>query len=265
MTTATRIPVLMYHRIGEARNNREARYAISAKGFASHMQALACSGYRAVSIEEFLAWLSGALTLPERAFVLTFDDGFRSVHDEAMPVLERLRWPCTVFIVSDLIGGEDVWVRASNPADTTYPLLDAEEIRDLQRRGCSFHSHTRSHVSLPAVDDIRLADELRGSRERLAELTGQEVRYLAYPFGHVDARVEAAARTVGYTAAFVTQPGFNRRDINRFRIRRLDVFGTDTARMLMRKIRFGCNDGRLGQTIGYSMRRLANRLSGAAP
>lgn len=265
MTAATRIPVLMYHRIGDARNDREARYAISAAGFASHMQTLAHGGYRAVGIDEFLAWLSGAQPLPESAFVLTFDDGFRSVYEHALPVLERLGWPCAVFLVSDLIGGEDVWTRASSPHGPTYPLLDADEIRDMQRRGCSFHSHTRSHASLPTVDDTRLADELRGSRERLAELIGREVRCLAYPFGHVDARVEAAARVAGYTAAFVTQPGFNRCDVNRFRIRRLDVSGTDTAAMLMRKIRFGSNDGSLGQSIGYRLRRLANRLSGAAP
>lgn len=35
---------------------------------------------------------------------VTFDDGFRSLHDLALPVLERLSIPATVFLVTDLVG-----------------------------------------------------------------------------------------------------------------------------------------------------------------
>jgi len=152
----------------------------------------------------------------EGAFLLTFDDGFRGVWEHALPVLEKLGWPFTVFLVSDLIGGDDVWTRSSNPAGITFPLLDAKEIRDMQGRGCSFHSHTRSHASLTTLDNGELADQLAGSREALADLLGHEVRYIAYPYGHLDERVEAATRAAGYRAAFATQPGFNRRDVNCF-------------------------------------------------
>jgi len=260
MSHATRVPVLMYHRVGEADNAWEARYAISAANFAAHMRALATAGYRPVTIDAFVAWLEGGPELPEGAFLLTFDDGFRGVREYALPILESLRWPFTVFLVSDLIGGEDVWTRKSNPGGQTYPLLDAEEIRDMQRRGCSFHSHTRSHASLPALDDAGLADQLAGSRQALSQLLGQEVNYIAYPFGHLDARVEAATDTAGYRAAFATQPGFNRRDVNRFRIRRLDIYGTDTPTRLLRKVRLGSNDGSLGGQFSYFASRLATRL-----
>lgn len=264
MKPAARIPVLMYHRVGQARNDWEARYAISAAGFSAHMHALARSGYRAVGIDAFMNWLDGGTPLPDGAFLLTFDDGFRGVREHALPVLEQLDWPFTIFLVSDLIGGEDVWTRRSNPDGCTYPLLDATEIRDMQGRGCSFHSHTRSHPSLPSLDPDTLVEELRGSRERLRELLGQDVSYLAYPFGHVDDRVESATRAAGYAAAFATQPGFNRRDVNRFRIRRLDISGTDTPAMLQRKIRFGSNDGTFGNAVDYYVKRLASRLPGAA-
>ncbi len=262
MSQATRIPVLMYHRVGASSNAWEARYAISPEGFAAHMQTLARSGYRAVDIDALVDWLEGGAALPEGAFLLTFDDGFRGVREHALPVLEKLGWPFTVFLVSDLIGGEDVWTRSSNPSGATFPLLDAGEIRDMQRRGCSFHSHTRSHASLPKLDDVALADQLRGSRSALAELLDHDVRYIAYPFGHLDERVEAATRAAGYRAAFATQPGFNRRDVNRFRIRRIDVFGTDTPAMLARKIHLGSNDGSLGHALRYYLARLSSRLPG---
>jgi peptidoglycan/xylan/chitin deacetylase (PgdA/CDA1 family) len=251
----------MYHRVGEARNDWEARYAITPDNFAAHMRALSGTGLRAVGIDALVGWLEGGPALPAGSIVITFDDGFRGVRQHALPVLEALGWPFTVFLVSDLIGQEDVWTRASNPAGVTYPLLDADEIRYMMGRGVSFHSHTRSHASLPTLDEEALVDQLAGSRTILSELLGHEVPYIAYPFGHLDDRVEAATRTAGYRAAFSTQPGFNRRDVNRFRIRRIDFFGTDTPSMLLRKVKLGSNDGSLGHAVSYYLDRLKARLS----
>jgi peptidoglycan/xylan/chitin deacetylase (PgdA/CDA1 family) len=265
MTNAARVPVLMYHRVGKAGNAWEARYCISPTGFAAHMRALARKGYRAVSIDALVDWLEGGPPLPAGALVITFDDGFRGVREHALPVLESLGWPFTVFLVSDLIGQEDHWTRASNPDGVTHPLLDADEIRDMQRRGVSFHSHTRSHASLPTLDETQLAEQLAGSRAVLADLLGREVAYLACPFGHLGERVEAAPRAAGYRAAFSTQPGFNRRDVNRFRIRRIDVFGTDTPAMLLRKVKLGSNDGSLAHAARYYAERIKARLPGARP
>lgn len=265
MTETARVPVLMYHRVGAARNPWEARYAIPPGNFAAHMRTLAKGGYQAVSVDALVDWLEGVGDLPVGAFLLTFDDGFRGVYKHALQVLMELAWPCTVFLVSDLIGREDIWTRSSNPDGRTYPLLDAREIREMQCLGTSFHSHTRSHASLPGLDDERLAGELNGSRIALEDLLGEEVRYVAYPFGQLDERVEAAARAAGYRGAFATQPGFNRRDVNRFRIRRIDVFGTDTPAMLLRKVQFGCNDGSLAHAARYYLDRAKSHLPGFEP
>jgi peptidoglycan/xylan/chitin deacetylase (PgdA/CDA1 family) len=263
MSTAERVPVLMYHRVGNAHNAWEARYAISPGNFAAHMRELARKGYRAVPISALTAWLEGGSLLPQGAFLLTFDDGFAGVRDHALTVLEDLGWPATVFLVSDLIGCRDEWTRSSNPSGETYPLLTAEQILDMRDRGISFHSHTRSHPRLPTLDDHRLAEELAGSRAALAKLLGQEIEYFAYPYGKLDDRVEAAVRAAGYRAAFSTLSGFNRRDVNRFRIRRLDVYGTDTPAMLLRKIRLGTNEGELSNAVRYYVGRLMRRVTGA--
>jgi peptidoglycan/xylan/chitin deacetylase (PgdA/CDA1 family) len=261
MMVEARVPVLMYHRVGEAHNAWEARYAIDPSAFAAHMHVLASRHYRAVGIDALVDWLEDGRELPPRSFLLTFDDGFVGVHDYAWPVLRELGWPFTVFLVAGLIGGSDEWTRTANPSGITYPLLDIGHVRAMQRGGVSFHSHTVNHVSLPRVDDSCLEEEVAGSRRILSELLEAEVAYLAYPFGHLDERVEAAARAAGYRAAFSTQPGFNRRDVNRFRIRRLDVYGTDTPAMLLRKIHLGCNDGSLSNRLRYYLSRAWARLA----
>jgi peptidoglycan/xylan/chitin deacetylase (PgdA/CDA1 family) len=257
---ADKIIVLMYHRVGAANNAWEQKYCVSPERFAAHMAALAKRGMCAVNIQDFVAWLGGERDLPEGSFVITFDDGFRGVRDHALPVLEQHNWPATVFLVTDLIGRQDEWTKPSNPDGVTYPLLDAEEIRDMAKRGVSFHSHTCTHPSLPTLDDAEMAEELAGSHAALRESFGFDSKFLAYPFGHLNDRVEQAARSAGYRAAFSTQPGFNRRNVNPYRIRRLDVFGTDTPAMLLRKMQFGTNNGSVGDVARYYLSRVASRF-----
>lgn len=257
---ADKIVVLMYHRIGVANNAWEQKYCVSPEQFAAHMAALAGRGMNAVGIHEFVAWIGGKRDLPEKSFLLTFDDGFRGVCDYALPVLEQYQWPATVFLVTDLIGKQDEWTKPSNPDGVTYPLLNAEEIRDMARRGISFHSHTCTHPSLPTLGDAEMADELARSRTALRESFAFESEFLAYPFGHLNDRAEQMARSAGYRAAFSTRPGFNRRNVNPYRIRRLDVFGTDTPAMLLRKMQFGMNDGRVSDVARYYLSRVASRF-----
>ena len=258
MKTADRVLVLMYHRVGALNDASEARYCITPQHFAEQLHALAARGYRAVPVDALVRWLEGGPALAEGDFVLTFDDGFRGVREHALPVLQALGWPCTIFLVTDRLGGVDGWDRKGREGAPTYPLLDANEIADMRRRGCSFHSHTRSHASLTALDDAALARE----RATLETLVGDGDRYLAYPYGHVDDRVEAATRAAGYRMAFSVQPGFNRRGVNPFRLRRLDVFGTDSAAQLLRKMHLGSNDGSVGAALRYYAGRLAGRLGG---
>lgn len=260
MSVEQRIPVLMYHRVGPAKNEWERRYCISPKNFAGHMQKLEAQGMRACSLENFFAWLAGDAQLPEGSFLLTFDDGFLGVYEHAAPVLQKMGWPATVFLVSQLIGREDEWCRSQNPSGACYPLMTKVQIEAMRSMGFTFQSHTRLHPDLTTLNDQKLVDELSGSRQDLEALLGEPVAYLAYPYGRYDERVLNAAREAGYKAAFSTQPGFNRLDVPPYRIRRLDVFGTDTPAMLRRKVYYGCNDGSWHQTLRYYGGRIVNRL-----
>lgn len=257
---AERIPVLMYHRIGEVHNDWERSYCVRPAQFAQHMHALHQGGWTAITICAFFAWLDTGQSLPERVFLLTFDDGFAGIHQYAAPVLGELAWPATVFLVSDLIGQRDHWCATENPSAATYPLLSAEQILALQQQGFSFHSHTRRHADLTHLSRDELSDQLAGSRAALQDLLQRPVDFLAYPYGRFNADVIDAAREAGYRAAFSVQPGFNRREVDRFQLRRLDVFGSDSARALCRKVRLGSNDGSLAASLVYAAKRVTARL-----
>lgn len=250
----------MYHRVGTSHNEWESRYCIPPDQFARHMHHLAKQGMRACSLADFFAWLDSKQTLPEGSFLLTFDDGFMGIYEHAAPVLQELNWPATVFLVSRLIGKRDEWCQTQNPSGATFPLLAHEHISAMRDTRFTFQSHTRMHPDLTTLSENELTEELAGSRRDLEDMLGEQVRYLAYPYGRLNERVLETTRAAGYEAAFSTQPGFNRRDVNHFRIRRLDVFGTDTATMLARKIYFGSNDGSWRQTWRYYTGRVAEKL-----
>lgn len=259
---AERATVLMYHRVGTATNDWERKYCVAPGQFAAQMQSLRAKGYRACGIDDFVAWLGGQRPLPQGAFVLTFDDGFLGVYEHARPVLAELGWPATVFLVSELLGKRDVWTEGENPGQT-QPLLARDHIEQMAREGFSFHSHTRRHADLPTLDDGRLVDELAGARADLQDLLGHSVPYIAYPYGRYDDRVRNASIAAGYTAAFTVQPGFNRPGLDPYRVRRLDVWGTDTPAMLLRKMNLGTNDGSLANSVRYAVTRAAARLGWA--
>jgi len=258
--TFDRVPVLMYHRVGTPHDVADGTYCITPAAFTAQMAALAAAGYQPLTINAFADWLDGAPTRSDaRPFVLSFDDGFAGVYEHAFPVLRKLGWPATVFLVAGLVGDHDRWMQSPGLARPLTPLLSPAQIVEMTGAGFSFHSHSMTHRSLTALAGDALVEEIAGSRERLRAMLGTPVEFFAYPYGHLDTQVIAAVRAAGYRAAFSVQPGFNRRDVDRFRIRRLDVFGHDSPRALLRKIAFGSNDGSLAAVGRYYWSRLTAR------
>jgi peptidoglycan/xylan/chitin deacetylase (PgdA/CDA1 family) len=179
-----------------------------------------------------------------RLLHVTFDDAFRSV-DAALPALERLGVPATVFACTDLADEglplavpELAAEAAAQPEElSTYPW---ERVRELAERGVEVGSHTCSHPHLPRLADDELERELRESRTRLEDELGRPCRFLAYPFGDENGRVRAAARRAGYDAAFAL-PG----DVaapDDFALPRLAVWRRDTLPRLA--VKLGLAEGR---------------------
>lgn len=258
MRHAQRIPVLMYHRVGEPDHLGDI-YCVRPVNFAAHMAALARANWRAVCIEDFDAWRRGEKSLPENSFVLTFDDGFAGVHDFAAPVLKNLGWPATVFLVAGKLGGQSDWRVTTREPMRPHTLMNVAQLHSLSAQGFSLHSHSLLHRDLTTLEAPTLEQDLCDSRALIAEITGHAPSYLAYPYGRHSEAVRNAAQRVGFTLAFSVESGFNRPGESPYQIRRLDVFGNDTPAMLLRKVRLGTNDGRLTRLMHYYLRRVLRR------
>ena len=154
--------IFMYHAVADAAEDPN-QLAVSPARFAEQMAWLARSGLRGVSVAELVAAMAAGQA---RGLVgLTFDDGYTSVLDTALPVLDRHGFGATAFIISDRIGGTNEWDEGP-----VWPLLDAGGVRELAAAGVEIGSHSATHPHLAGVAARRQAAEVTASRGRLEDL-----------------------------------------------------------------------------------------------
>lgn len=101
-----RLCILNYHRILEKADPLLAAEPDVAT-FRWQMQVLA-DCFNVLPMDEALAALANG-TMPPRAVCITFDDGYRSTHDLALPVLREFGFPATVFVTTGFIDSGSMW------------------------------------------------------------------------------------------------------------------------------------------------------------
>ena len=79
--------------------------AISEASLRAQLTGLLEAGYRCLDLPEALRSLAGSDPLPQPAFCLTFDDGYRSIYDPGLKILEDLNLTATLFITVNFLDG----------------------------------------------------------------------------------------------------------------------------------------------------------------
>lgn len=124
---------------------------------------------------------------------LTFDDGGVSAHSHIAPMLEERGWRGHFFITTDRIG---------EPG-----FLDAEQIRELARRGHVIGSHSCSHPPrISACSPTELRHEWADSVAALASILHHSVDVASVPGGFYSHGVGQAAAAAGIRVLFTSEP-----------------------------------------------------------
>nr|WP_298114124.1 poly-beta-1,6-N-acetyl-D-glucosamine N-deacetylase PgaB [uncultured Pseudomonas sp.] len=102
-----KVLALAYHDV-EDRDADQTFMSVRTANLIEQLAWLKANGYQAVSVDQLLAARQGGPALPDKALLLSFDDGYASFHSRVLPILKAYRWPAVLAPVG-------IWLDA--PAD----------------------------------------------------------------------------------------------------------------------------------------------------
>jgi peptidoglycan/xylan/chitin deacetylase (PgdA/CDA1 family) len=153
------------------------------------------------------AGLYGLPDSPAHYCAVTFDDGFVSVLENALPELERRNIPATFFIPTGSLGGPPAWIKAASPARHER-VLSAEQLAGLKdHRLLAIGSHSISHPNFLKLDPAQARRELEQSKAQLETILCHKVGLFSFPHGAYDSQTIDLARAAGYDRVFTINPG----------------------------------------------------------
>jgi peptidoglycan/xylan/chitin deacetylase (PgdA/CDA1 family) len=206
--------------------------------FEDQVRWLGKNGYTAISLDALFAYLEEGGPLPDKPVVITFDDGYAELETTASPVLAAAGFRHTHFLTTGKLGGTTDWVETA----PDLPLLRPEAVTAMARRHgplVDFQAHGKDHRSMEGIAPEAAHGEVRHSIETIEALTGEPVRYLAYPFGDYDERTPGLMRELPLKASFTVNRGlvFPGQDLHL--LPRVEVFANDFGFDFRSKVRRG--------------------------
>ena len=136
------VPILMYHHLVE-KQKPDNWDTMSVTRFRQQIQALAQAGYTAVTFDDLRQYVNEGIDLPEKSVVITFDDGYASNYELAVPVLEEFGMKATVFIIgvsmgTDLYKDTDI-VMAPHFSWEEAKEMEESGVIDIESHGYDIH------------------------------------------------------------------------------------------------------------------------------
>ena len=225
-----RFVVIAYHDVGSASSlgNSPDPFAVSAENLAAHFAWLQHQGYTAVSIDDLVAAARDERPLPDKAVLLTFDDGLKSLYTHVYPLLKVFKSPAVASVVTD-------WLESGHGQLPRDAFVSWDEAREMQASGLvEFASHSanlhRGIVANPQANlmpaaaarayqndtyesnedfQTRIAADLERSAESIGSALGASPRIMTWPFGkYALSNLEAAAE-LGMPISMTLEVGAN--------------------------------------------------------
>ncbi|MBK7425423.1 MAG: poly-beta-1,6-N-acetyl-D-glucosamine N-deacetylase PgaB [Propionivibrio sp.] len=228
--------VLCYHEVESEKTGSLTRTAVRSGDLAAQFAWLQASGYHPVSLQQILDSRQGGPALPDKALLLTFDDGKRDVYTRVFPLLKLFRFPVVVALTGH-------WMNVPDDGMVDYdgvPILRSEfvswaEVREMQRSGLveiASHSYdlhrgvlanpqgntqpaatTRMYAEGIYETDAdylaRLRADLRRSSELIEKHTGVPPRTIVWPYGRSNRAAQELAVELGMPVGMTLEDGIN--------------------------------------------------------
>lgn len=224
------VSILCYHDVGQPLQKGELnRWTVTEGALEGHFQYLKDNGYTVISINDYIAYAKGERPAPEKAVLLTFDDGYVSFYTKVYPLLKKYNYSAVVSVVGTWMDG--------NPApDDIGKVVSWNQLREMEQSGLvevashSYNMHRRG-IATPQGDGgvpaenrffdgrryeseqdhrTRLAYDFARGQEQFVRELGHPARVIVWPYGGYTAEALELAQQAGFTVSLGLGGGLNK-------------------------------------------------------
>lgn len=245
-----KLTILSYHEIADPADALNKDYAVRPTMFVRQMDWLRNNGYHFVTVDDLLADEAGRRPLPDKAVLITFDDGYRSMYDYAWPILQAWKIPAVVAVVG-IWEDDRTTVNFDGKIIPRAKLMSWKELREMSDSGLveigshSFDLHrgikgnpqgseqpaTTTRQWLGGGKDYeseatyrqRVENDMAKSSSDIKAHIGRAPRVIAWPYGRYNAISRDAAVRRGMPIGLTLDDGANMADTPLWRLRRILV------------------------------------------
>jgi peptidoglycan/xylan/chitin deacetylase (PgdA/CDA1 family) len=260
-----RIPILMYHSISDKEADGRHPYfdtRTSPRVFENHMEHLSKNNYSVISPEAVVAKFAEGDFGNQKCVVITFDDGFRDFYTNAVPILSKYGFTATMYLPT-------AYIQQQTQTFKGMDCLSWNEVRELQRIGMQFGSHTVTHPVLKRISHSDLEAELGYSKQTIEQELGVGVTSFAYPYAFPEEdrnftqRLRGVLENAGYQNGVSTVIGSTHSPEEKFFMKRLPVNSWDDPLLLEAKLAGDYDWLRAPQYLQKLGKKLTSRPNGS--
>jgi peptidoglycan/xylan/chitin deacetylase (PgdA/CDA1 family) len=190
------LPILMYHHL--ERGVPTGEFSLAVDDFKRQLDWLAARAFTTLTFRQLFEICDGVRPSPARPLIITFDDGYESFRELAVPALVERRMSATLFVVAGEIGEYNRWDTGRAPHRR---LMNAAAIESVVDAGIELGGHGWRHRDLTLCSDGDAYDEIAATRQLLAERFAAPVDVFAYPYGRYRPAQRALVERAGYRGA----------------------------------------------------------------
>jgi peptidoglycan/xylan/chitin deacetylase (PgdA/CDA1 family) len=219
----SKLRILMYH--GVSADGKRDGLTVGTDQLEQHFRYLWSNGYTPLLFSELIACHAQKKALPDKAVLITFDDGFRNNYEYAYPLALKYRLKLNFFLVPAFIG------RGSYREE---PCLSAADLRKMDPAVAEYGLHSMEHEGYDVLQPAEIAADIDNCMTALGDMGIPFQPVLAYPYGAWPRKVLQESRFFeileeqGIRLAFRIGNRINRFPLtNRFLLQRIDVRGDE--------------------------------------
>ena len=225
------IPIFVYHNIVNDSSEIKYDYMQTTKNvFENQIQGLQAVGYHFITYEYLAKYKNGEEQLYKKSCIVTFDDGYEGVYENAYPIAKKYNIPFTMFIIIDNMEQEGV--------------ITWDEAKQMQDSGLvTIASHSMNHPEFTNLDTETAVSNVNESYNKIEEKLGKtNLKIFTYPYGLYKEEQIENLKKEGYIQNLTDNKINKSKDLDLYRLHRCyplnDSIYKMMAKIIYRSIRY---------------------------